>query len=549
MRKVTIKGLLAHKLRLALTSLAIVLGVTFISGTFVLTDTLHNMFFSLVGNIYQKIDFEVRGVAQFPGNGAGRRAQPVPERSLATVRARPGRRGRLRGVEGYAQFLSRTGKPIATGAEPTLGENFDPDPRTSELRIVQGGPPTTSHDVVMDAGTAKKYHFSVGQRVRILFGGAARTFTITGIVQFGTADNLAGVTLAAFTLPTAQAVLGEVGQFDHINVVAGPGRRQGGGRSGPSPGPCRPGPRSSPARPWSTSRRAPSTRRCRFSPPHCWCSPSSRCSSAPSPSSTRSRSPSGSGPGSWRCCGSSAPAAARCSARCSARPPSSGCVSSLVGIGLGVLAAIGLEALLSAFGFTLPSGPLVFEARTVVVALIVGVGVTVVSAISPARRAVRIPPIAAIADRQGGGEVSARRRFTRGAAVALVGAALLARRAFGAGGRPGGRRGRGRLRRCRHAGPGRGPAALQRHRAALGRRPRGARQVGPGELHAQPPAYGPDGLGPHDRHRPGVGHGRVRGVGVALGYDQRRRRHQRRPDHHRDGQRLRVVQHGRWPTP
>jgi putative ABC transport system permease protein len=61
MRNVTIKGLLAHKLRLALTALAIVLGVTFISGTFVLTDTLNNTFSVLFGNIYQKIDFQVRG--------------------------------------------------------------------------------------------------------------------------------------------------------------------------------------------------------------------------------------------------------------------------------------------------------------------------------------------------------------------------------------------------------------------------------------------------------------------------------------------------------
>ena len=63
-----------------------------------------------------------------------------------------------------------------------------------------------------------------------------------------------------------------------------------------------------------------------------------------------------------------------------------GLVSSLIGLGLGVLAALGLEALLSGFGITLPSGPLVFEARTVIVGLVVGVGVTVVSAISPARR-------------------------------------------------------------------------------------------------------------------------------------------------------------------
>ena len=97
MWKVTIKGLLAHKLRLALTALAIVLGVTFISGTFVLTDTLHNTFDNLFGNIYQNVDFEVRGEAQFgkrrhrdaqsrprvgPRHGAGRarRARPPRER-------------------------------------------------------------------------------------------------------------------------------------------------------------------------------------------------------------------------------------------------------------------------------------------------------------------------------------------------------------------------------------------------------------------------------------------------------------------------------------
>jgi hypothetical protein len=63
----------------------------------------------------------------------------------------------------------------------------------------------TSDDVVMDAGTAQKYDFTVGQQVRILFAGP-RTFTITGIAEFGSAGNLAGATLAAFTLPTAQAM-------------------------------------------------------------------------------------------------------------------------------------------------------------------------------------------------------------------------------------------------------------------------------------------------------------------------------------------------------
>jgi hypothetical protein len=133
MRTVTIKGLLAHKLRLALTALAIVLGVTFISGTFVLTDTLHNTFTELFGNIYDKIDFQVRGVAQL-GSGANAARNELPESLLATVRAVPGVAAAEGEVEGYAQFVAPDGKAIENGAEPTLGVNFDPDQQISSLR-------------------------------------------------------------------------------------------------------------------------------------------------------------------------------------------------------------------------------------------------------------------------------------------------------------------------------------------------------------------------------------------------------------------------------
>ncbi|MGO9660749.1 MAG: ABC transporter permease [Acidimicrobiales bacterium] len=424
MGKVTLKGLLAHKLRLALTSLAIVLGVTFISGTFVLTDTLHNMFFSLVGSIYQNIDFEVRGVAQFPGNSADAVRDPLPEPLLATVRRVPGVEAADGVVAGYAQFLSRTGQPIATGAEPTLGENFDPDARTSELRIVQGQPPAGPHSVAMDAGTAKKYHFSVGQSVRVLFGGPTRTFTITGIVQFGTADNLAGVTVAAFDLPTAQDVLGEVGQLDHINVVSAP----------------------------DTNKAAVGRAIARVLPPGVEVVTGQTVLDEQTSSINQSLSFFSTAllvfafislfVGAFtifntfsitvgqrtrelamlRVVGASRRQVSR---SVLGEAAIVGVISSLIGTGLGVLAAVGLEALLSAFGFTLPSGPLVFEARTVVVALAVGVGVTVISAISPARRAVRVPPIAAISDPQGSSEVPRRRPLARGAAVALVGGVLL----------------------------------------------------------------------------------------------------------------------------
>src|SRR6202050_2364058 len=148
-RNVTIQGLLPHKLRLALTALAIVLGVTFISGTFVLTDTLHNTFSVLFGSVYQKIDFQVRGVAQL-GSGANAPRNELPESLLATVRRVPGVEAAEGGIEGYAQFVAHDGQPIQTGGAETLGISYDPDQQISALHIIAGGPPVTSRDVAMD---------------------------------------------------------------------------------------------------------------------------------------------------------------------------------------------------------------------------------------------------------------------------------------------------------------------------------------------------------------------------------------------------------------
>ena len=103
-----------------------------------------------------------------------------------------------------------------------------------------------------------------------------------------------------------------------------------------------------------------------------------------------------------------------------------GLIASLVGLGLGVVAALGLKALLKAFGITLPAAPLVFQARTPIVAIAVGVGVTVLSAIVPARRAVRIPPVAALVDHAPGAEPLGRGRLAAGIAVAIAGVAAAA---------------------------------------------------------------------------------------------------------------------------
>lgn len=424
MWRVTIKGLLAHKLRLALTGLAIVLGVTFIAGTFVLTDTLHNTFDTLFGNIYQNIDFQVRGVAQF-GSGGNATRNPVPESVVATVRAVPGVEAATGSVTGPAQYIAPDGKVISNGGAPGIGISFDPDQQISVLHIVQGTRPTTPNDVVMDLGTAQKYGFKVGQKVRILLPGPTRRFTITGLARFGTADNLAGATLAAFDIPTAQALLDDVGQFDTINVVVRPGADK------------------------ATVQRAIA----RALPPGVEVVTGQTVVNEATSDVSQALGFLNTGllvfafialfVGGFtilntfsitvgqrtrelallRIVGASRRQVFR---SVLAEAAIVGLVSSLLGLGLGVLAAIGLEKLLSGFGVTLPSGPIVFEARTVIVCLVVGVGVTLVSAISPARRAVRIAPVAAVSDQQTEEEIPLRRRFTRGGIITLIGVVALA---------------------------------------------------------------------------------------------------------------------------
>jgi putative ABC transport system permease protein len=426
MRTVTIKGLLAHKLRLALTALAIVLGVTFISGTFVLTDTLHNTFSTLFTSVYSKLDFQVRGVAQF-GSGENATRNLLPESLLARVQAVPGVGAAEANVEGYAQFIAPDGTPVSSTAG-TVGIGWDTDQHLSSLHLIAGHPPTTSNDVVMDAATAQSYHFSVGQQVRILGGGlkSAQTFTITGLAQFGTVDNLVGETLAAFTLPTAQRVVGETGLFDVIDVVARPGADKAAVQRAiaqvlPSDAQVVTG-QTIISEDQSVASQALSsfnTTLLIFALISLFVGAFTIYNTFSIIVGQRTRELA-----LLRIVGASRGQVLRSVLTEAAIV---GLVSSAIGVGLGAVAAIGLRALISGFGTSLPAGPLTFEPRTAIVGLAAGTLVTVVSATGPARNAVRIPPVAALTDRQedGIGAGPARRRLISGMALTVAGVLLL----------------------------------------------------------------------------------------------------------------------------
>jgi hypothetical protein len=219
MRRVTVKGLLARKLRLALTALAIVLGVTFVTGTLVLGDTLNATFNDLIGTAYQHVSFEIRGRAVLGNTNAAAvdstaYRRPVPQSIAAAVSRLPGVAYVHGAVVGYAQFMTRQGNAIGSGGGSTLGFSFDHNRQLSPYRLVHGRAPTSADDVVMDKATATKYHFAVGDRVLINLPNRPQTFTIAGIVTFGSDNNLAGITLAGVTQPAIVLVgLGALAAF------------------------------------------------------------------------------------------------------------------------------------------------------------------------------------------------------------------------------------------------------------------------------------------------------------------------------------------------
>jgi putative ABC transport system permease protein len=425
MGRLTLKGILAHKLRLALTAIAIILGVTFIAGTYVLSDTLHATFDGLVGAIYENINFQIRGIAQFPTKDAATATRnPIPESLLATVRKVPGVQAAEAQASGYAQLVAPDGSLISNNGEPTLGENFDQNPELSELRVVEGRPPSAPDDVVMDAATAQKYHFHVGQRVKVLSALGTRTFTISGIAQYGSANTLAGVTLAAFTLPTAQRLMEEPAQLSDIDVVTRRGVNQAVveraiARVLPKDVQVVTGKTVLAEQTSSISQDLSlfSTALLIFALIALLVGAFTIFNTFSILVGQRTRELA-----LLRVVGATRRQIFRSVLTEAAIV---GLVSSGVGLGLGVLTALGIEELLRGFGITLPAGPLVFEARTVIVSLAVGVGVTVLSALGPARRAVRVSPMDALGGGWHDADTTPRRRAITGSGLVLVGLAFL----------------------------------------------------------------------------------------------------------------------------
>jgi len=213
------RNLLSNKLRLVLTSLTVVLGVSFVVGAFVLGDTVNRAFDNVFATANEGVAVQVQGVATV--SEADR--QPVPAELVPRIAAVEGVATAVGQVFGIAQIIGSDGEPAGLSGPPALGFGWTDDPQLNPLRIVSGTAPREPADVVIDSTTADAEDFAIGDRVRIITAAGSDEYRLVGIVAFGEANNLAGATLTAFTTETAQRVLDSEGRFASVGVTGDPG--------------------------------------------------------------------------------------------------------------------------------------------------------------------------------------------------------------------------------------------------------------------------------------------------------------------------------------
>src|SRR5215471_2629737 len=398
MLRTTFKSLMARKFRLFASSLAVMLGVAFMAGTLVLTDTIQKTFDKLFTDVYAGTDAVVRAKGAFDSAGMEQRGR-VDASLLGTVSGVDGVAVAQPDIRGYAQLIDKHGKAVGNpqNGPPTLGGNWIDSEKLNGFRLVEGGPPRRDDQVVIDKKSADSTGYRVGDTAQVLVKGGPQHVTVAGIAKFGDSDSPGGASFVLFTENAAQRLIAEPGKLDGILVVADPGVSQ-----------TEIVQRITAALPHGTEAvtGAQVTKESQdqikqglrffntfmlvfavvallvggfiiFNTFFITVAQRTRENALLRALGARKR---------------------QVLVSVLVEAFAIGLIASVVGIGVGIFVAAGLKTLLAAFGFELPAGGIVLTTKTVITALIVGVGVTMAAAISPARKAGKVPPVAAMRD-------------------------------------------------------------------------------------------------------------------------------------------------------
>jgi putative ABC transport system permease protein len=227
--QVALRGLLAHKSRLITTFLAVALGVAFVSGVLVLTDTVNRTFKDLFSDVFKDTDAVVRSNQEIDqGFGGGTARGNIDQDLLGQVEDVAGVAEADVSVDGFARIIDKDGDPIGNPAmgAPTFGTNWPDSDILNPFNIAEGGPPESDDEIVIDQRSANTTDYEVGDTVPVQTQKGTTDYTLAGIAKFGSADSPGGASFAMFTVDEAQRVLGEPGKVSSISAAAGEGVSQ-----------------------------------------------------------------------------------------------------------------------------------------------------------------------------------------------------------------------------------------------------------------------------------------------------------------------------------
>ena len=431
MWELSLTNLWAKKFRLVSTSMSVLVGVAFLAGSLVLLDTIGRTFDDLFATINEDLDASVRSSEVVETQFVDVRGR-IDEDLTDVVRTVPGVAAVDPGVEGYAQLVLPDGEPLGNPGQgpPTLGFSWGEIDELNPMVLVDGGPPTGPTEVVIDRQSADDGPFAVGDSVTILLQGPAQEFTVVGIATFGSADTALGATMAMFDLATAQEVLAEPGKLNAIGVLAEDGVSQTELRDRiaavlPDSAEVLTGEQLTEEQQSDVADALGffNTFMLVFAMIALFVAAFIIYNTFSILVAQRTREMAllrALGARKRQLLGSVLIEALVV-----------GLVASAIGVVAGIGVASLLKQMLSALGFGIPAGGIAFQPSTAYYGILVGVGVTMISAVIPARRASRIAPMAAIRQAAIGQTGDARRRHLSGAVVLTAGVALLAWGLFG----------------------------------------------------------------------------------------------------------------------
>ncbi|GAA5087863.1 FtsX-like permease family protein [Nocardia iowensis] len=426
MRKVALRNLAAHKVRLALTLLSVVLGTAFIAGSFVFTDTLQRTFDGIFADQAKGVDVRV-GPKERQGQG-------VPNNIVDELRKYPGVRTVAPSVNGVVVLLTPDGKKaIQTGGAPTFGQSYLPPEKAvaEPNKFIEGGPPTKTGEIALNTGGAERAGLKVGDRTKVMIPSQANPIdvTLTGIYQMP--SDTGGLIAVLFDDAQARKLFTDGLYVAYVDIAATgvPGDQlrdelakalpnykvQNGDQV-----------RADLKKEVSNALNFINYFLLAFGAIALIVGTFIIYNTFSMIVAQRLRELA-----LLRAVGASRQQVGRSVV---AEAFVIGLVGSALGLAGGVGLAFGLSAVLNAFDLGLPTGSMAVLPRTIVVGLVVGLAVTMLSAYAPARRAARIPPVQAMREEFASAGESLRVRTVVGVVLAVAGAVLVAVGAQSTGG-------------------------------------------------------------------------------------------------------------------